>query len=142
MAGRLLPKPFHRPHTPPSDPKPKLFCFRLLAVGVVFFGLLFIYGCSTMASLKRLVCASVAIVSSVVEASPLLLRSTAADTTACPGYTAANVQKTSSGLTADLTLAGEACNVYGTDLQDLTLTVEYQAGRFGLEVLAMADSGY
>ncbi|KAI1389954.1 glycoside hydrolase family 31 protein [Hypoxylon trugodes] len=43
----------------------------------------------------------------------------------CPGYTASNVIKTASGLTADLTLAGEACNVYGTDLKDLTLEVSY-----------------
>jgi len=46
----------------------------------------------------------------------------------CPGYTASNVQQSGSGLTADLTLAGEACNAYGTDLPNLTLTVEYQSG--------------
>jgi len=45
----------------------------------------------------------------------------------CPGYAAANVQQTNTGLTAQLHLAGEACNVYGTDLQNLTLTVEYQS---------------
>ncbi|KAL2874289.1 hypothetical protein SGCOL_010551 [Colletotrichum sp. CLE4] len=45
---------------------------------------------------------------------------------ACPGYKASNVQLSSTGLTADLSLAGEACNAYGTDLTDLTLTVEYQ----------------
>ncbi|KAI4598086.1 hypothetical protein KJ359_003895 [Pestalotiopsis sp. 9143b] len=44
---------------------------------------------------------------------------------ACPGYKASNVQTTTSGLTADLTLAGEACNVYGTDLTDLILEVSY-----------------
>lgn len=44
----------------------------------------------------------------------------------CPGYTASNVQTSSTGLTADLSLAGNACNVYGTDLDSLTLTVEYQ----------------
>ena len=47
----------------------------------------------------------------------------------CPGYTASNVQQTAAGLTADLTLAGPACNVYGTDLANLTLTVEYQSGQ-------------
>lgn len=46
----------------------------------------------------------------------------------CPGYKASNVQQTYNGLTADLTLAGEPCNAYGKDLQDLTLTVEYQTG--------------
>ncbi|KAI0134255.1 family 31 glycosyl hydrolase [Xylariales sp. AK1849] len=44
---------------------------------------------------------------------------------ACPGYRASNVQTSSSGLTADLTLAGTACDVYGTDLADLTLEVSY-----------------
>ncbi|KAI8957210.1 glycoside hydrolase family 31 protein [Daldinia sp. FL1419] len=43
----------------------------------------------------------------------------------CPGYTASNVVSTGSGLTADLKLAGEACNIYGTDLKDLTLEVSY-----------------
>ncbi|KAI0018569.1 family 31 glycosyl hydrolase [Xylariomycetidae sp. FL0641] len=47
--------------------------------------------------------------------------------TVCPGYHASSVKDTAHGLTADLTLAGKACNVYGTDIQDLTLTVEYQA---------------
>lgn len=45
----------------------------------------------------------------------------------CPGYKASNVLQSYSGLTADLTLAGTACNVYGKDVQDLTLTVEYQS---------------
>ena len=44
----------------------------------------------------------------------------------CPGYTASNVKTSSTGLTADLALAGKACNVYGTDVSDLSLTVEYQ----------------
>ena len=60
--------------------------------------------------------------------SALLRRDEASDLSQCPGYTASNIQQTSSGLTADLTLAGEPCNVYGTDLRDLTLTVEYQTG--------------
>jgi len=51
----------------------------------------------------------------------------------CPGYSASNVQQTGSGLTADLALAGEACNVFGTDLPNLTLTVEYQSGKCSVE---------
>lgn len=47
---------------------------------------------------------------------------------ACPGYQASNVLTSSTGLTADLSLAGKACDAYGTDLTDLTLTVEYQTG--------------
>jgi alpha-glucosidase len=50
----------------------------------------------------------------------------AQDLASCPGYKASNVQHTGRGLTADLTLAGDACNAYGTDLTDLTLTVEHQ----------------
>lgn len=44
---------------------------------------------------------------------------------ACPGYRASNVQKTARGMTATLTLAGKACNVYGTDVESLNFTLEY-----------------
>lgn len=44
----------------------------------------------------------------------------------CPGYTASNVKTSGTGLTADLTMAGAACNVYGTDIESLSLLVEYQ----------------
>lgn len=46
----------------------------------------------------------------------------------CPGYLASNVQDTGSKVTADLALAGTACNVYGEDLTELKLEVEYQTG--------------
>ncbi|KAG9246753.1 glycoside hydrolase family 31 protein [Calycina marina] len=62
-----------------------------------------------------------------VSATALAPRSSSSDPLAsCPGYKASNVRTTSSSLTASLILAGRACNVYGTDLQNLTLTVEYQ----------------
>lgn len=48
----------------------------------------------------------------------------------CPGYTAKNVKKTASTLTADLTLAGEACNIYGADIPELRLEVGYDDGMF------------
>ncbi|RDW81045.1 glycoside hydrolase family 31 protein [Aspergillus mulundensis] len=44
----------------------------------------------------------------------------------CPGYRASNVQQTAYGFTASLTLAGEPCNVYGTDVDSLTLEVQFQ----------------
>ncbi|KAI1380921.1 glycoside hydrolase family 31 protein [Hypoxylon crocopeplum] len=44
----------------------------------------------------------------------------------CPGYTASNVVEADGTLTADLTLSGDACNVYSTDLPNLKLLVEYQ----------------
>ena len=44
----------------------------------------------------------------------------------CPGYIASNVATTASGYTADLTLAGDPCNVYGNDIVDLSIIVEYQ----------------
>ncbi|KAI1378891.1 glycoside hydrolase family 31 protein [Hypoxylon crocopeplum] len=53
----------------------------------------------------------------------------------CPGYRATNVKTTSIGLTADLTLADKACDVYGTDIEALSLLVEYQAaGRLHVEI--------
>lgn len=47
----------------------------------------------------------------------------------CPGYKASNVRVSPTGVTADLTLAGAACNVYGTDLKNLILQVTYQTGK-------------
>lgn len=47
----------------------------------------------------------------------------------CPGYKASNVKTDSSSLTADLSLAGAACNVYGDDLSSLTLKVVYETGK-------------
>jgi alpha-glucosidase len=46
--------------------------------------------------------------------------------TICPGYLANNVRTSGTGLTADLVLAGPACNVYGSDVESLSLLVEYQ----------------
>lgn len=46
----------------------------------------------------------------------------------CPGYIASNVQDSGNFLTANLILAGEPCNTYGTDLKNLKLLVEYQTG--------------
>ena len=45
----------------------------------------------------------------------------------CPGYTASIVERNALGLTATLTLAGPACNVYGNDIETLNLTVQYQS---------------
>ncbi|OAA71376.1 glycoside hydrolase family 31 protein [Cordyceps fumosorosea ARSEF 2679] len=47
----------------------------------------------------------------------------------CPGYAASNVKTTAHGLTADLTLAGPACNAFGRDLENLKLTVSYDTGQ-------------
>lgn len=45
----------------------------------------------------------------------------------CPGYIASGVQKDEFGFSAHLKLAGKPCNVYGTDVEDLNLTVQYQS---------------
>lgn len=60
----------------------------------------------------------------------------------CPGYSASSVVRTISGLTATLKLAGTACNLYGTDIETLNLTVEYQsADRLALKISpAVIDS--
>lgn len=46
----------------------------------------------------------------------------------CPGYKASNVVRSDSSVTADLTLAGTACNLYSTDLTDLKFLAEWQTG--------------
>jgi alpha-glucosidase len=60
--------------------------------------------------------------------SGVVTRQSSEDT--CPGYAASNVVDDGSKLTADLTLAGTACNLYGEDLVDLRLEVEYQTGEY------------
>jgi hypothetical protein len=47
---------------------------------------------------------------------------------ACPGYIATNVEVQRDGLTADLVLGGKPCNVFGIDLQKLSLSVVYETG--------------
>lgn len=85
-----------------------------------------------MSRLSRALCATLALASSVIASpfSPLYPRQNSTDSNStCPGYRASDVQTTANGLTAKLTLAGTPCNLYGTDLEDLTLTVEYQTGK-------------
>lgn len=82
-----------------------------------------------MAPLTCLLCVFAA--AGTALASPLILaRQNNSSPTSCPGYRASNVQTSANGLTATLTLAGSPCNVYGTDIEDLTLTVEHQTGIF------------
>lgn len=60
----------------------------------------------------------------------------------CPGYKGSDVVTKPTGLTATLSLAGKACNVYGTDIETLNLTVEYQsADRLAVKISpAVLDS--
>ncbi|KAF2452397.1 putative alpha-glucosidase [Lineolata rhizophorae] len=54
---------------------------------------------------------------------------TDADVDGCPGYTASNVVQSGSSFSADLTLAGDACNAYGDDIEELTLSVTYETDK-------------
>lgn len=67
----------------------------------------------------------------VAASSTVIPRNTIAarDVSSCPGYTASNVEASSNGLTADLSLAGDACDAYGEDLEDLLLEVTYETGK-------------
>jgi alpha-glucosidase len=47
--------------------------------------------------------------------------------TVCPGYLASNVKQDDNGFSASLSLAGEPCNVYGTDIDELSLVVQFQS---------------
>jgi hypothetical protein len=65
-----------------------------------------------------------------VKGSSLAPRTSSSDPLAsCPGYNASNVKTTGSSLTADLSLAGTACNVYGDDLTSLSLEMVYETGK-------------
>lgn len=66
-----------------------------------------------------------------VTALTIVPRNSSADPLAsCPGYKASNIKTTGSSLTADLSLAGAACNVYGVDLKSLTLEVVYETSKY------------
>ena len=47
---------------------------------------------------------------------------------ACPGYNATDIEATESSLSATLTLVGDGCNVFGTDIPTLALDVTYETG--------------
>lgn len=73
--------------------------------------------------------ASIRIVVLFALQSALNLLATAQSLDGCPGYNATNVSNVHNGFTADLVLAGEPCNVYGPDLERLSLSVLYETGR-------------
>lgn len=55
---------------------------------------------------------------------------------ACHHHRVSNIKEHRHGLTADLDLRGRECNVYGHDVSELTLVVEYQAkDRLHVEIL-------
>jgi len=60
--------------------------------------------------------------------SQLIVRQTTPNLDTCNGYSASAIQTTSTGLTAQLQLVTGSCNVYGPDLQNLSLTVTYETG--------------
>lgn len=49
---------------------------------------------------------------------------------ACSGYKATNVKTSGASLTADLTLNGKGCAVFGPDVQKLSLKVVYETSKF------------
>lgn len=64
---------------------------------------------------------------------------------ACPGYRATAVSTHGNALTANLVLAGKACNVYGADIAKLLLEVTYEtSSSYGLcsRCLVNSDSNF
>ncbi|KAF5371321.1 hypothetical protein D9758_004164 [Tetrapyrgos nigripes] len=62
---------------------------------------------------------------------------------ACPGYTVSNVVTEGPTLNADLTLAGEGCNVFGTDIPQLSLSVTYETdARIHLKISDPSNTRY
>jgi len=52
----------------------------------------------------------------------------------CPGYRAINVQTRPDGLTAYLVLGGKPCNVFGADIRQLSLNVDYETSMFSTTI--------
>lgn len=59
------------------------------------------------------------------------------------GYKVTSVDTTSYGLTAFLTLAGPACNAFGTDIKDLVLNVTHEtSSRLHVHIFDKAQSQF
>jgi alpha-glucosidase len=69
------------------------------------------------------------VAAATVQGSGIVPRISTDPLASCPGYKASNVKTTGSSLSADLSLVGTACNVYGDDLASLTLKVVYETGK-------------
>ncbi len=54
---------------------------------------------------------------------------------ACPGYDVVRASSTGSSLSADLVLAGNACNIFGKDVSKLQLDVTYETSKRFLHAL-------
>jgi alpha-glucosidase len=78
------------------------------------------------AMLHLLTLAATASVVTIARAQGTVVDATVLD--ACPGYTASHVTSKGASLSADLTLAGTACNVFGEDVKTLKLQVDYETG--------------
>ncbi|KAF8545189.1 hypothetical protein BDD12DRAFT_812334 [Trichophaea hybrida] len=75
--------------------------------------------------------------------SPQALAGLTPGTDKCKGYTAQNVLKHDSGLTADLKLIGAGCGLYGKDLPGLRLEVNYETDeRLHVKVLDPKNKRY
>ncbi|KAL0572888.1 hypothetical protein V5O48_009082, partial [Marasmius crinis-equi] len=64
---------------------------------------------------------------------------------ACPGYNAVNVSTSDDGrsITADLVLAGDPCNVFGEDIENLRLQVTYETeNRIHLKITDPSEPRY
>jgi hypothetical protein len=73
--------------------------------------------------------ALVAYATSVLGSTVINTRQASSGLETCPGYSASNVVAKGDTLTADLSLAGKACNTFGEDLDNLKLFVQYETGK-------------
>ncbi|KAF7333723.1 Glycoside hydrolase family 31 protein [Mycena venus] len=61
----------------------------------------------------------------------------------CPGYSLHSLSETDAGLTAQLSLAGPACNAFGIDITDLTIEVKYETEtRLHVNIFDTANSQF
>ncbi|CAA7262383.1 unnamed protein product [Cyclocybe aegerita] len=79
----------------------------------------------------------------LIETPPSSGPSHSRDIAKCPGYELHSLKHTNTGLTARLSLAGPACNAFGTDISDLTIKVVYETqSRLHVNIFDTADKQY
>ncbi|KAJ8583907.1 hypothetical protein M405DRAFT_827759 [Rhizopogon salebrosus TDB-379] len=111
-------------HQPPSffTQYDKLVLLSLSIMFSLLLGILYALAPTVCASLSHIQRAAVG-----SEFAASSATSYSMNVTNCPGYALGSLQESDIGLTAQLTLAGPACNAYGLDISYLSIEVTYQS---------------
>ena len=99
----------------------------MIPILLTFFFWLFVWGQSYTSSFRALPTAASSAIDGVEQTPTVTNPMAVIAQDVCPGYSLSNVVKHDRGLVGALSLNAPACNVYGKDYDNLTLTVYYDS---------------